>query len=138
MPAAHNRKLTEMTVTIGGVSFENQLVTAEIQNNTDDGTVFHTFGGDDGSFVEAADDSYALNLVMYSDWRSAGVSDWLWDNDGETVDFTLVHHPNTVGETVQWDGEVLVKAPTVGGEVRTTEQTSVTLQCPAKPTKTRP
>jgi hypothetical protein len=136
--AAHNRKLREMTITIGGVSFQDQCSDAQIQNNTDDGEVFHTYGGDDASFVEPADDSYALALTLYADWRAAQVSDWLWDHDGETVAFTLVHHPNVVGETVQWDGEVLVKAPNVGGAIRTTEVTSVVLQCPSKPDKTRP
>lgn len=135
MPA-HNRKLTELTLDIGGTEFQIQCRRAELQNNTDDGETFHTFDPD-GVFVEAADDSYALALEFYADWRSGGISDYLWDNDGDTVTFELVHHPGTAGETVTWTGSVLIKAPNVGGEVRTTEITSTTLQCAGKPTYTR-
>lgn len=133
---AHNRKLTQLTLDIGGTEFQVQCRRAEIQNNTDDGETFYTFDPA-GAFVEAADDSYALNVEFYADWRSGGISDYLWDNDGETVAFELVHHPGVTGETVTFSGSLLVKAPTVGGEVRTTEVTSTVLQIVGKPTYTR-
>lgn len=135
--AAHNRKLTQLTLDIGGTEFQIQCRTAEIQNNTDDGETFYTFDPD-GAFVEAADDSYALNLEFYADWRSAGISDYLWLNDGNTVAFELVHHPDRPAEQVTFSGDVLIKAPNVGGEVRTTEITSTVLQIVGKPTYSRP
>lgn len=134
--AAHNRKLTQLTLDIGGTEFQIQCRRAEIQNNTNDGTTFYTFDPT-GAFVEAADDSYALNLEFYADWRSGGISDYLWENDGETVTFELVHHPGVSGETVTFSGSVLIKAPQVGGEVRTTEVTTTVLQIVGKPTYTR-
>lgn len=137
MPA-HNRKLAQLTLDIGGTEYQIQCRSAELQNNTDDGTQFDTFGGDEGTFVEPADDSYALALEFYADWRLQGISDYLWDHDGETVTFRLVHWPHIPAETVQWDGDVLVKAPNVGGEIRSTEITTTTLQCVGKPEKSRP
>jgi hypothetical protein len=136
--SAHNRKLADLVLDLGGNEFQIQCRKAEIVNNTDDGEFFPTFDSTDGGFVEAADAAFALDLEFYADWRSAGVSDWLWDNDGSTVPFQVTHHPDIPAETVIFTGEVLIKAPNVGGEVRTTEVTAVTLICNGKPAKTRP
>ncbi len=138
--AAHNRKLAELVLDLGGNEFQIQCRKAEIVNNTDDGEFFPTFvpAADGGGFVEAADAAFALDLEFYADWRSAGVSDWLWDNDGVTVPFQVTHHPDIPAETVIFTGSVLVKAPNVGGEVRTTEVSAVTLVCADKPVKSRP
>jgi hypothetical protein len=136
--SAHNRKLQVLTLDIGGNEFQIQCRVAELQNNTDDGTFFPTYDPVDGGFIEAAEDSYALNLEFYADWRSDGVSDYLWSQDGTTVSFQLDHHEDIPAEHVRWVGEVLIKAPNVGGEVRTTEITSTVLQCAGKPTFSRP
>ncbi len=72
-------------------------------------------------------------MTFYSDWRSGGISDYLQENDEVQVSFQLDHHPDIVGEHVRWTGDVKIKAPTVGGDVRTTETTAVTLQCVGKP-----
>lgn len=135
---AHNRKLQELTLDIGGTEFQLQCRKAEVQNNTDDGETFFTFGGDSGTFVEAADDSYALDLEFYADWRSNGISDYLWLNDGNTVTFLVQHNPDVPAETVSWSGELLIKAPNALGDVRTTEVTATTLQIVGKPDYSRP
>ncbi len=135
--AAHNRKLSRLVFDIGGNEFQIQCRRAEIVNNTDDAEFFPTFA-ENGGFIEGAEAAFAIEAEFYSDWRSAGVSDYLWDNDGVTVPFELHHHPDIPAEHVIFTGEVLIKAPNVGGEVRTTEVTSVTLTCNGKPAKTRP
>lgn len=135
---AHHRKLKVLTLDLGGTEYQVQCRKAQIVNNTDDPEVFHTFGGDDEAFVEPADDAYALDLGFYSDWRSAGITDWLWDNDGATVSFQLDLNPDIPAEHVVFNGEVLVKSPNVGGEVRAQDVTEVVLQCPSKPEKSRP
>jgi hypothetical protein len=135
---AHNRKLKVLTLDIGGTEFQIQCRKAEVQNNTDDGETFFTYGGDDGTFVEAADDSYALDLEFYADWRSNGISDYLWLQDGNTVSFTVQHNPDVPAETVSWSGELLIKAPNALGDVRTTEITATTLQIVGKPEYTGP
>jgi hypothetical protein len=142
MTSPHHRKLKILTLDIGGTEFQIQCRKAQIVNNTDDGETFYTFGNDGNddstSFVEAADPSFALDLEFYSDWRSAGISDYLWDNDGVDVDFQLDLNPDIPAEHVIFNGTVNVKAPSPGGEIRTTDVTAATLQCAGKPAKSRP
>src|SRR5262245_42341312 len=102
--AAHNRKLKLIEFTVDGTSFECQLQSWNLANNTDDGERMYTFCPD-GEFIEDAEPQYALELTFFSDWRSDGVSDFLWAHDQETVAFQLDHHPDVVGEHVRWTGE---------------------------------
>lgn len=134
--AAHNRRLKTITFTLGATAFECQVKSWQIVNNTEDGERQFTFCPD-GEFYEEADDTYALELTFFSDWRSGGISDFLVANNQTNVAFQLDHHPAIVGEHVRWTGTVKVKAPTVGGEVRTTEMTEVTLPVIGKPVYAR-
>lgn len=132
----HSRKLKLITFELGATAFECQVASWKMTNNTDDGDKIYTFCPD-GEDAEEVDPDYALEMTFFSDWRSGGISDYLWENDGETVTFTLDHHPDIEAENVQWTGEVKIKAPSVGGDARETEQTEVTLQCVGKPEYTR-
>lgn len=133
---AHNRRLKQITFDLDGTEFQCQIQSWQLVNNTDDGDLMYTFCPD-GEFREETDDDYAIELTFFSDWRSGGISDYLWENDGETVTFAIDHHPDVAAEHVQWTGSVKVKAPTVGGEARDTEVTEVELQCIGKPVYTR-
>lgn len=134
--AVHHRKIKQIAFALGtdpdDVSFECQVRTWQLVNNTEDGERFYT-QCPDGEFREEADPDWALELTFFADWRSDGISDWLTTHDGERVAFTLDHHPDIEGEHVRWTGFLLVRAPSVGGEARTTEQTEVTLQVEGKP-----
>lgn len=134
--AAHNRRLKTITFTLGGTAFECQVSTWNLTNNSDDGEQMFTFCPD-GEFREETDDSYSLELTFFSDWRSAGISSYLWENDRADVAFVLNHHPGVVGEHVRWSGTCRIKAPNVGGDVRTTETTEATMQVVGKPTFAR-
>ncbi|WP_181778928.1 hypothetical protein [Pseudonocardia pini] len=136
----HNRKLKQITLSIGGEEFQTQLRNWTLNNGTGEGEgeVFYTYGGDDSSFVEDAEDSWTLSLEFYSDWRSEGISDWIFSHNKETVAFVIDHHPDIPAEHVRWEGEVKVKAPSVGGEVRTTEITSAEWTCNGEPEYSRP
>lgn len=134
---AHNRRLKVITFTLEGVSFECQLASWTLTNNSADGEKMYTFCPD-GEFREETDDDWALDLRFFSDWRSGGISDYLQTNDKETVAFVINHHPDIVGEHVRWTGNVVIRAPSVGGDARTTEQTQVTLQVIGTPVYTRP
>lgn len=129
---AYNKRLKEITFTLGGTEFQCQLNSWKLANNTDDGDKMFTYCPD-GEFREEADDDWALELKFFSDWRSAGISDFLVANDQLTAAFQLDHYPGVVGTHVRWTGTVKVKAPSVGGDVRTTEMTEVTLQVIGKP-----
>lgn len=133
---AHNRRLKVITFTLAGVAFECQLASWTLTNNSADGEKMYTFCPD-GEFREESDDDWALDLRFFSDWRSGGISDYLQVNDKETVAFVIDHHPDIVGEHVRWSGNVAIRAPSVGGDARTTEQTQVTLQVIGTPVYTR-
>ena len=136
MTATHNRKLKLINFAIDSVSFECQVQTWNLANNTEDGEKFYAFCPD-GEFREDAEPDYALELTFYADWRSDGISDFLTAHDQETVDFTLDHHPDIPEEHVRWTGQVKLKAPNVGGDARTTEMTEATLQVIGMPEYTR-
>jgi hypothetical protein len=138
----HHRKLKILILDIGGTEYQIQCRKAQVVNNTDDGENFYTFGNngsnDSTGFVEPADPAWALDLGFYSDWQLAGINDYLWDNDGETVTFSLELYPDIPAEHVIFTGEVVIKAPSAGGEVRAQDVTEMVLQCPNKPAKSRP
>lgn len=124
--AAHNRRLKQITFTVGGLSFQCQIRTWNLDPGTQDGDRQYTYCPD-GAFIEETDDEPTLELTAFSDWRSDGFSDFLWQHANETVDFVLDHHPDIPGEHVRWSGQVQIKPGPVGGDVRTTEVTEVTL-----------
>lgn len=130
--SAHNRKLKVITFELDGAEFQVQISNWNLENNSADPETTYTYAPD-GEFNEDVDPDYSLTLTFFADWRSAGISHYLWSNDGATVEFTLDHHPDIPAEHVQWTGEVKIKAPNVGGEVRTTEVTETTLKCIGKP-----
>ena len=130
--SAHNRKLKTAVLELGGTDFAEQLNSYKLVNNTDEGDKQYTFAAD-GEFREETDDDYALELKFFADWRSGGISRFLTENDKLTVDFTLVHMPAITAERGEWSGQVVVKAPDVGGDVRDTDQTEVTLSVVGKP-----
>lgn len=134
--AAQSRKLKLVNLTLDGLSFEHQLRQITLANNTEDGEKLWTADGTD--LREETDPDYALELTFLADWRADGISQWLWDNDGQPVPWSAELHPDISAERVLFSGNVLVKAPSVGGEIRTTEQTEVTLQVQGKPVQTRP
>lgn len=127
MTGAHNRRLKVIEFTVDAISFECQLNSWTLDPGTKDGDRQYTYCPD-GAFVEETDDEPTLELKFFSDWRSAGISDFLWSHPNEVVDFVLDHHPDITGEHVRWTGKVLVKAAPVGGDARDTEMTEITLQ----------
>ena len=135
--AVNHRKLKLITFFLGGNQYQTQLREWNLNNDTDDPEQFHTYGGEGESFAEPADASWQLELTFYADWRSDGISDFLTAHDGETLEFQIDHHPDIVGEHTRRAGNVLIKAPSVGGEVRTTELTETTLAVIGEPTYER-
>lgn len=118
------------------IAFECQISSWTLNNNTEDGDKIYTLCPT-GVDSEDTDDDYSIDLTAYSDWRSDGFSDYLTTHDGETVAFTIHHHPDIPAEHVTWTGTLKVKAPSVGGEARSTETTEVSLMCFGKPTYAR-
>lgn len=127
----HQRRLKVLSLAIGASEFQCQLKSWTLDPGTQQGDRQYTYCDDplqDNSFVEETDDQPTLALTFFSDWRSLGISDYLWSNPNVTATFVLDHHPNIALEHVRWTGKVLLKPPAVGGDVRTTEITEITLQ----------
>jgi hypothetical protein len=125
--ALHQRRLKLITFTLGVISFECQVKRWLLDPGIGDGERLFSFCPD-GEDVEATDPEGTLELEFFSDWRSDGISDFLWNHSGETAAFQLDHHPDIPAEHVRWAGSVKLKAPPAGGDIRTTEMTSITLQ----------
>jgi hypothetical protein len=136
MSATHSRRLKLIEFTIDGTSFECQVQSWKLDPGIDDGDRMYSFCPD-GAFIEETDPEPTLELKFFADWRSAGISRFLWDHSGEEAAFVLDHHPDIPAEHVTWSGDLVVKAPPVGGEARETEFTEVTLQCVAMPVFTK-
>ena len=133
----HSRKLKQITLDVGGTDFECAVSNWQMVNNADDGDKIYAFCPD-GEDVEETDPDWALQLTFFSDWRSGGVSDYLMLHAGEVVPFRLDHHPQIAAEHVRWDGKLRLKAPSVGGDVRTTETQQITLAVVGDPVYSRP
>lgn len=133
----NKRTLKLINFTLALISFECQVQTWNVNNNSQLGDRIYSFCPDGEGREESIPD-FTLDLVFWSDWRSGGISDYLWDHNNETVAFQLDHHPNYPLEHVRWNGDCIIIAPSVGGEARSTEKTSVTLPIFGTPVKTRP
>lgn len=131
----HQVRLKLINFTLGGNSFECQVQSWTLDPGVNDGDRLYSYCPD-GVAIEETDNEPTLQLKFYADYRSAGVSNYLWTNANATVAFTLDHHPDIVGEHVRWSGNVLIKPPPVGGDVRDVEYSEVTLQCVGDPTFT--
>lgn len=136
MTQPHHRKLRTILLELGGVDYTNQVRTARTVNNTGDPERLPVYAPA-GEILEPAEPEWALELTLYSDWRSAGISDYLSANDSTTVTFVHQLHVGVTGETVQRAGDVVLKAPAMGGEARSQDMTEVTLQIVGEPTYTR-
>ena len=133
---AHNRKLTQITFSLDGTEYQAQVKSWTLNNNTDDAEIFYVFEPGE-EFAEAADASWSLDVTMYADWRAGGIGDFLMAHDETDVAVVLDHHPDIPGEHVRWSGTIHLKAPNVGGDVRTTEEIDTTLTFVGKPTYER-
>jgi hypothetical protein len=106
-------------------------------NNTVDGTKTFTYSGNPSEFRSETDNDYSLQVKFFADWRVGGISEYLFLNSRAVATFSLDHLPDVVGEHVRWTGNCVLKAPTVGGDIRALEETSVTLLILGLPLFTR-
>lgn len=136
--ATHNRKLKVIEFTLAGSNFEFQVQSWKMNNNTEDGDKLYSYAlPAGGEFRDEAEPDYSLDLTLYSDWTPDGISTYLTEHNGETVAFKLDHHPDIAAEHVYWAGSLKLRAPSAGGDARTTEMTEVTLVCIGEPVFTR-
>lgn len=125
----HKNQLKYVSFELDGNEFRAQLQTWNLNDNTDDPDKIYTYGPDgqnEDSEDEVAD--WELALKFFSDWRTpTGLNHYLWSNAGNVVAYTIHHNLGTTGEDPTFSGEVKLKRTSVGGDVRTTEVTELTL-----------
>lgn len=130
----HHRRIKVIQFDLGTLTnLECQVQNWTMNNNTDDGDKLYA-QCPEGEFRDDAEPDYVLDLVLFADWRSEGITRYLTLHDGETVTFRLDHHPDIPEEYVGWSGFMKLRAPTVNGEARTTEMTEISLPIIGKPT----
>jgi hypothetical protein len=131
----HTTTLKYVSFDLDGNEFRAQLRTWNLNNNSDSPDKIYTYGADgqnEDSEEEVPD--WELAMEFYADYRTpTGLNHWLWTNKGNTVDYTIHHNLGVTGEDPTFSGQVKIKAPSVGGEVRTKEVTSLTLAVVGEP-----
>lgn len=140
-PQPHQRRLKIISFTLAGVEYSTQITSWKVSAGEKVGDRVYTFssaGEGHNMFIEDTDGEPTLDLKFASDWTSGGVSDYLWSNNLANVAFTIDHHPDIVGEHVQFSGQVKIQLPDVGDDARVTELQEVNLPIlGAVPTYTR-
>jgi|SRR5690606_15093959 len=130
--SVHHRKLKQIEFSIDETQFECQVQQWSLDPGIGDGERNYAFCPD-GEFIDDPEPEPTLELTFYADWRSDGISAFLWEHKGEEAEFVLDHHPDIPAEHVRWTGRVRLRPGPVGGEPRTTELTEVTLEIVGEP-----
>jgi hypothetical protein len=136
----HQQRLKIINFTINGTAFDCQVSSWNCNPNAKAGNQEYTFcaaGEGQNSFYEVTDDQWTLELKFFSDWRVNGISDFLQTNNKQTAAFVLDHHPDIIGEHVQWSGNLMVMSPSIGGDSRITESQDITMPIIGIPTYLR-
>lgn len=120
------RRLKLIQLSLNGINFECQIRNWTLDPGEQDGERQFTFCPE-GEFIEETDPEPELTIEYFADWRSGGLSDFLWQNRGQEASVNIVHHPDQPAETVQFSGTIRLKAPPTGGEARETEVQEVTM-----------
>lgn len=125
----HRNQLKYVSLDIGGNEFRAAISTWRLVDNTEDPEKIYSYGADgQNEDTEEEVPDWALELTFFSDWRTpTGLNHYLWTNAGQVVTYTIGHHLGTTGEDPEFSGEVRLKRTPVGGQVRTTEVTELTL-----------
>lgn len=129
-PQPHYRRLKIISFTLGGVEYSTQVTSWKVSAGIKTGDRIYTFssaGEGHNVVIEETDGEPTLDIKFLSDWTSGGISDYLWNNNMVTAAFTLDHHPDIVGEHVQFSGQVQLQAPDTGDDARASEEQEVNL-----------
>lgn len=89
-------------------------------------------GGGELPARDSASYSYSLQGSFLQDLAAAGIVDWSWTNEGQTVDFTFIP---SAAEARKWTGQVRVVPLQVGGDdIDTEPESEFEWKCITKPT----
>lgn len=126
MSIYHKRRL-QAVFTLGGNSFECQISDYTVDPGVQDGERIYTLCPD-GVSIEDTDNEPTLRVMFYEDFRSGGISDYLYLNSGARQAAELRINPDRADEYVGFSGTVIVRPYPVGGVARETQTGEVTFQ----------
>jgi len=115
--------------------YNDQVASAEIEVSPGDEVTYPTLDGNVASNVGPP--TYALVLRAGQDWDTTGLARYLWDNEGDLLDFSYQAHgaatPAAAGTPIV-TGQCRAVPGNYGGEVGTFAEIEVSLPCATKPT----
>lgn len=117
------------------VEYNAQVASCEIEVSPGDEVQYPTLDGNVAANVGPP--SYALVIRAGQDYSATGLARFLWDNEGELLDFDYQAHGAGVAEsasTPKVTGQCRAVPGAYGGEVGTFAEIEVSLPCSAKPT----
>lgn len=123
------------TLGVGPTAFEAQVrsCVVKVSENVKTVEAVPMLSGDELAEEETASYKYTVNVSFQQDLGTAGIVDYTWDNEGDTVPFT--YEPNTTdGATIV--GTCRIVPLDIGGDPKTRPSSDVVFSCPAKPTFT--
>lgn len=123
------------TLTLGtgpGVQFQAQVrsMTVQVSENVKTQEAVPMLSGEQLAEEETASYKYALAVSFQQDLADAGIVDYTWTNEGQSVAFEYV--PNTV-EAASVEGTCRIVPINIGGDADTRPSSDVTFQCIGKP-----
>lgn len=128
--APHQRRRKLITLDLDGVQYECQINDWKLTPPANVGDKKWTYCPDGEYREEVDDDDWTLDLKWLSDWRVGGLDRVLHaaaaqEAPDNQLTFSVVLHPGVTGESSTWSGVIIAKAPPLGGEARTTEESEM-------------
>lgn len=125
----HAPTMKYVSLEIGGNEFRAQITDWRLVDDSEDGDKIFTYGEDgENEDQEEGTDAWNLELKFYADYRTpTGLNHYLWTNAPGVANYTIHHNLGVDGSDPVYSGQVKLKRPNVGGEVRTKELTELTL-----------
>jgi hypothetical protein len=129
-PQPHYRRVKTISFMMNSVEYSTQISDWKVSAGIKTGNRIYTqsvAGEGHNSLIEETDGVPVLTLTFLADWTAGGISDYLWQHNMTVVTYTLDHHPDIVGEHIQFSGTVQLQAPDTGAIARTSESQTVNL-----------
>jgi hypothetical protein len=128
-PQPHQRRITTISLSVDGTDFSTQIQTFNFDPGVKVGTQQFTLssaGEGHNAFYEDTDPEATLEIKGYEDWRSDGLSDFIYSNVNAVVDFVLEQNPDVSAEHTLISGSLKIIPHVTGGDARTTAMLDAT------------
>jgi hypothetical protein len=125
------RRITTISLTVDGTDFSTQINNFVFDPGVTPGDQQFTLssaGEGHNAFFEDTDPKATLAIKAYEDWRSDGLSDFIYSNINAVVDFVLEQNPDIPDEHTLISGSLKIIPHATGGDARAYAQIDATFQ----------